>query len=246
VKRWLLGLSAIVVVVILALALWRSSSLIVERTVIAELPLGINRLIPTDLDGDGEPEILAVCSHWYWKDISSFLFFHDHDRTDDPRVWFIRSPLGKPQATQLPYVCRWGWQLSSLPLQRSVLVEEGELLSLGFRKVWKASRLGWLKMTGEHLTFEPLLTVKGRVTHQLITGGEIAINAYRAHPNQNSHNRSAKICAPEIPNARPCKHQAIPSPAIAANSLPNAKAETCYHCSHLCLSLATQRHMAAH
>ncbi|MEJ7614057.1 MAG: VCBS repeat-containing protein, partial [Candidatus Fervidibacter sacchari] len=171
-KRWLLGLSAIVVVVVLALVLWRSSSLIVERTVIAELPLGINRLVPTDLDGDGEPEILAVCSHWYWKDIKPILFFYDHDRTDDPRVWFIRSPLGKPQATQLPYVCRWGWQLSSLPLQRSVLVEEGELLLLGFRKVWKASRLGWLKMAGEHLTFEPLLPVKGQVTHQLIAGGK--------------------------------------------------------------------------
>lgn len=63
-KRWLLGLSAIVTIAILAFSFWRSSLLIVERTIIAELPLGINRLVLTDLDSDGEPEILAVCSHW--------------------------------------------------------------------------------------------------------------------------------------------------------------------------------------
>ncbi|MEZ8218236.1 hypothetical protein B0813_001773 [Candidatus Fervidibacteria bacterium JGI MDM2 SSWTFF-3-K9] len=196
-KRWLLGLSAIVVVVILALALWRSSSLIVERTVIAELPLGINRLVPTDLDGDSEPEILAVCSRWE-EDILPIWRIPDYERISDPRIWFIRSPFGKPKATQLPYVCYfvywWSWDLSSLlPLQRSVLVEEGELLSLSPTKEWRTQRLGWLKIVEGQLTFEPLLTVKGRVTLHLIAAEKLPtmlfINdgtrsfAFRLQPN---------------------------------------------------------------
>jgi len=196
-KRWLLGLSAIVVVVILAFALWRSSSLIVERTVIAELPLGINRLVPTDLDGDGEPEILAVCSRWE-EDILPIWRIPDYERISDPRIWFIRSPFGKPKATQLPYVCYfvywWSWDLSSLlPLQRSVLVEEGELLSLSPTKEWRTQRLGWLKIVEGQLTFEPLLTVKGRVTLHLIAAEKLPtmlfINdgtrsfAFRLQPN---------------------------------------------------------------
>jgi len=88
VKRWLLGLSAILVLVVSALALWRSSSLIVERTIVAELPLGINTLVPTDLDGDGEPEILAVCSHW--QEIQPTWFIPDYERIADPRIWLIR------------------------------------------------------------------------------------------------------------------------------------------------------------
>jgi hypothetical protein len=45
------------------------------------------------------------------------------------------------------FVGGWNWDLpSSQPPQRSVLVEEGELLSLGLRKGWKVHRLGWLKM----------------------------------------------------------------------------------------------------
>jgi len=197
VKRWLLGLSAIVVVVVLALVLWRSSSLIVERTVIAELPLGINRLVPTDLDGDGEPEILAVCSRWE-EDILPIWRIPDYERISDPRIWFIRSPFGKPKATQLPYVCYfvywWSWDLSSLlPLQRSVLVEEGELLSLSPTKEWRTQRLGWLKIVEGQLTFEPLLTVKGRVTLHLIAAEKLPtmlfINdgtrsfAFRLQPN---------------------------------------------------------------
>jgi hypothetical protein len=79
--------------------------LIVERTIVAELPLGINTLVPTDLDGDGEPEILAVCS--YWQEIQPTWFIPDYERIADPRIWLIRSPLGKPNAAQLPYVCRW-------------------------------------------------------------------------------------------------------------------------------------------
>jgi len=177
VKRWLLGLSAIVVVVILALALWRSSSLIVERTVIAELPLGINRLVPTDLDGDSEPEILAVCFHW--EKIQPTWFIPDYERITDPRIWLIRSPLEKPNATQLPYVCRWNRDFSSsLPPQRSVLVEEGKLLSLGLRKEWKVQRLGWLKMVGKQLTFKPLFTVKGQVTHRLIADEKLLLLHY--------------------------------------------------------------------
>jgi len=196
-KRWLLGLSAIVVVVVLALVLWRSSSLIVERTVIAELPLGINRLVPTDLDGDSEPEILAVCSRWE-GDILPIWRIPDYERISDPRIWFIRSPFGKPKATQLPYVCYfvywWSWDLSSLlPLQRSVLVEEGELLSLSPTKEWRTQRLGWLKIVEGQLTFEPLLTVKGRVTLHLIAAEKLPtmlfINdgtrsfAFRLQPN---------------------------------------------------------------
>jgi len=176
-KRWLLGMSAIFVVVVLALALWRSSSLIVERTVIAELPLGINKLIPTDLDGDGEPEILVVCSHW--REIQPTWFIPDHERITDPRIWLIRSPFEKSSATQLPFVCRWDWNLSvSLPPQRSVLVEEGELLSLGSRKEWRVQRLGWLKMIGKQLTFKPLFTVKGQVTHRLIADEKLLLLHY--------------------------------------------------------------------
>jgi hypothetical protein len=178
VKRWLLGLSAIVVLAVSMLALWRSSSLIIERTIIAELPLGINTLVSTDLDGDGEPEILAVCSHW--QEIQPTWFIPDYERIADPRIWLIRSPLGNPNAAQLPYVCRWwNWDLpSSLPPQRSVLVEEGELLSLGLRKEWKVHRLGWLKMVGKQLTFEPFLTVKGQITHKLIAGEKLLLLHY--------------------------------------------------------------------
>ena len=177
-KRWLFGLSAIVVLAVSALALWRSSSLIVERTIVAELPLGINTLVPTDLDGDGEPEILAVCSHW--QGIQPTWFIPDYERIADPRIWLIRSPLEKPNAAQLPYVCRWwNWDLpSSLPPQRSVLVEEGELLSLGLRKGWKVHRLGWLKMVGKQLTFEPFLTVKGQITHKLIADDKLLLLHY--------------------------------------------------------------------
>jgi hypothetical protein len=178
VKRWLFGLSAILVLAVSALALWRSSSLIIERTIIAELPLGINTLVPTDLDGDGEPEILAVCSHW--QEIQPTWFIPDYERIADPRIWLIRSPLEKPNAAQLPYVCRWrNLDLpSSLPPQRSVLVEEGELLSLGLRKGWKVHRLGWLKMIGKQLTFEPFLTVKGQITHYLIADDKLLLLHY--------------------------------------------------------------------
>jgi hypothetical protein len=57
-------------------------------------------------------------------------------------------------------------------------VEEGELLSLGLRKEWKVHRLGWLKMVGKQLTFEPFLTVKGQITHKLIAGEKLLLLHY--------------------------------------------------------------------
>jgi hypothetical protein len=59
-----------------------------------------------------------------------------------------------------------------------VLVEEGELLSLGLRKGWKVHRLGWLKMVGKQLTFEPFLTVKGQITHKLIADDKLLLLHY--------------------------------------------------------------------
>jgi hypothetical protein len=57
-------------------------------------------------------------------------------------------------------------------------VEEGELLSLGLRKGWKVHRLGWLKMVGKQLTFEPFLTVKGQITHKLIADDKLLLLHY--------------------------------------------------------------------
>jgi hypothetical protein len=57
-------------------------------------------------------------------------------------------------------------------------VEEGELLSLGLRKGWKVHRLGWLKMVGKQLTFEPFLTVKGQITHKLIADDKLLLLYY--------------------------------------------------------------------
>lgn len=42
-------------------------------------------------------------------------------------------------------------------------------------------RLGWLKMVGKQLTFEPLLTIKGQVTHYLIADEKLLLLRY-THP----------------------------------------------------------------
>lgn len=61
-KRWLAFAGMFTVLLIgFVVARLLSPTLKLERTVIAELPKGINRLIKTDLDGDGEIELATAC-----------------------------------------------------------------------------------------------------------------------------------------------------------------------------------------
>lgn len=168
--RWLIGFLALTVVVIALIVAWlRFSTLRVERTVIAELPIGINQLVKTDLDGDGEPELLATYAstnnsvHWH---------IDKRRRNVDPRIWFIRSPLTKPQLTQLPYVCRLSFS-DELPSLRAVLVEEGELRDYSESLEWSLRRLGWLRMRNSQIQFEPICA-PGRFVQQLLYSGKMA------------------------------------------------------------------------
>ncbi|MFN3422515.1 MAG: hypothetical protein ACK40X_12405, partial [Armatimonadota bacterium] len=150
----------------------------VHRTIISEFPKGINSLIKTDLDGDGNPELLATCTT-SWATTSGVRFngdrvwfIRDYSNIADPRIWLVRSPLTKPKATQLPYVCRLNFP-KTLPLLRTVPVEEGEWREFVNSREWISKRLGWLQMRGGKLHFEPFCAT-GLFTQQLVVNDKTA------------------------------------------------------------------------
>jgi len=160
--RWVLR----VAFVLLALfALWWQASqrLWLSRTIVAKVPSGVSRLIKTDLDGDGEPELLvAHAPSWLQRELLPLWTSSSHDGITDIRLWLIRSPLTKPQAEQLPYVCRLPFP-EHLPPLRAVLVEEGEWTARSSRTMWYSLRWGWLTLEGDRPKFVPLISTRARV-----------------------------------------------------------------------------------
>ncbi len=152
-----------------------------HRTVIAKLPKGLNALVKTDLDGDGEPELLAICTAG-WR-IGFVWNISDRDSIADPRVWLIRFPLTNPQVTQLPYVCCLN-SPTTLPLLRAVPVEEGEWRDYGRFRQWRPRRLGWLQMRNGQTQFEPFgssLQFKGFVAQDLDGMAVLFVDTFPVH-----------------------------------------------------------------
>ncbi len=180
-KQWLIISSAFLVVIIAFIAYWFCSpTLKVKRTVIAELPEGINRLVKTDLDSNGEIELVATC---FTPSISSPVWSIDgNDDIADPRIWLIRSPLTNPQVTQLPYVCRLNFP-TDLPPMQAMFVEDSEWRKSVLR-LWITKRLGWLKVRNGQINFEPFCKAE-KFNHWLFTNGKVAtllIFVYQWHP----------------------------------------------------------------
>ncbi len=179
--RWLIGIAAVIVLAAIFFLAWRHATtpLKVHRTVIAEFPKGINSLVKTDLDGDGNPELLATCTtSWATMNGARFngdrvWFIGDYSDIADPRIWLILSPLTKPQTTQLPYVCRLNFP-KILPPLKAVPVEEGEWREFVNSREWISKRLGWLEMRDGKIHFEPFCAT-GSFAQQLVTNDKTAL-----------------------------------------------------------------------
>jgi len=164
-KRWLIISVAFAVMLTALIGYWiRSTTLSIERTVVAGLPEGISQLIKTDLDNDGEMELLATClpttSRAVWQ-------IDEQSDVADPRIWLIRSPLTNPQLTQLPYVCRLRFPVDLTPLQE-VPVENGEWKDFGKFREWLPRQLGWLRIRDGQIHFKPLCAPEQFTRHRLI------------------------------------------------------------------------------
>ncbi|MCS7186341.1 MAG: VCBS repeat-containing protein [Armatimonadota bacterium] len=192
-RRWLFGFVAFAILLISLVVIWlRLSTLKVERTIIAELPKGINRLVKTDLDGDGEIELMATCSPPSL--VSPVWSIDENEGIDDPRVWLIRSPLTNPQVKQLPYVCRLNFPNDStdFPPLRAIFVEDGEWRKSVLR-LWLTKRLGWLRVHDGQAAFEPICAAE-KFNHWLFYNGKVAtllIFVYQWHPSLFSQPTSA-------------------------------------------------------
>lgn len=151
-KRWI-TFAGMFTVLLIAFVVARllSPTLKLERTVIAELPKGINRLVKTDLDGDGEIELATAC----WADTDSLDFWINTSRSrSNLRLWLIRSPLTNPHAMQLEHVFGMDLPHNSPPL-KELLVQDYKTRYLSELKRWLGPRLGWLRMRNGQIHFEP-------------------------------------------------------------------------------------------
>ncbi|MCX7968965.1 MAG: hypothetical protein N3B10_10850, partial [Armatimonadetes bacterium] len=164
-RRWLFGFVAFAILLISLVVIWlRLSTLKVERTIIAELPKGINRLVRTDLDNDGEFELIASCSANWLFDLSVWRI-HQTSDIEDPRLWLILSPLKNPKLEQLPYVCRLNFPSH---LQFSELfVEWGEWHDFGNFRKWLPRKLGWMRIRNGQVCFEPICETQRFTQHLL-------------------------------------------------------------------------------
>ncbi|MFA0749955.1 MAG: hypothetical protein SLRJCFUN_000358 [Candidatus Fervidibacter sp.] len=104
--RWRRMLWVVFAVSALLALFWRGSQgLRLSRTVIAKVPSSVNGLIETDLEGDGDPELLAIVTHPYTATQRGWVAGRQtppYSRVASDRPWLIRSPLTTPVAEPLP------------------------------------------------------------------------------------------------------------------------------------------------
>ncbi len=165
-KPRLFRLTALLVVVV-TLSLWRSQRLSLEREIVAKFPAGVNRLVATDFDGDGEIELVATCALTPF-DRNPITVGLTQSQFLDPRIWFIRSPLSDPNIQRLPYACRLPFP-NFLPPLRKLLVEEVKAVKLRFSQIWEFGDFGWLTTHGDRLKFEPLFSRPGKIKCQMVS-----------------------------------------------------------------------------
>ncbi len=155
----------LVILTILAIAAlwWRSQLLTVQRTVIANLPAGTDRLAVTDLDDDGESEVVAYCTPTPLKTNPAIFYLH---HLSEAGTWFVRFPLmTNPKVEKLPYSFRLPLPAFLPPLRR-LLVEKVTNSS-------KPNELGWLKVRNGKFVFEPLFPCLNRIHCYLVVAGNL-------------------------------------------------------------------------
>ena len=162
----LFRLTALLVVAV-TLSLWRNQRLSLEKEIVAKFPAGVNRLVATDFDGDGETELVATCALTPF-DRNPITIGLTQSQFSDPRIWFIRSPLSNPSIQRLPYACRLPFP-NFLPPLRKLLVEEVKAVKLRFSQIWEFGDFGWLTMHGDLLKFEPLFSRPGKIKCQMVS-----------------------------------------------------------------------------
>ncbi len=151
------------VLAVLAIALWwRSQQLSVQRTAVANLPAGTDRLAVTDLDGNGEPEVLVYCSPTPLKANPTTFYLYPLSETG---TWLIRFPLTNPKLEKMPYSFR-------LPLP-AFLPPLRKLLAEKVNEPNKPNELGWLTIRNEKFVFEPLSAHFGSIRCHLVMAGNL-------------------------------------------------------------------------
>jgi hypothetical protein len=164
-KPRLLRLTVLLVIAVI-LFLWRNQRLSLKREIVAKFPAGVNRLVVTDLDGDGEAELVATCTLAQF-DCNPITVGLTQSQFTDPRIWLILSPLSNPSIQRLPYACRLPFP-NFLPPLRKLPVEEVKAVKLRFSQIWEFGDFGWLTMHSGRLKFESLFSRPGKLNCQMV------------------------------------------------------------------------------